>query len=89
MYLDTLYSLDDALQRLPQLDSILSGVSSLSTNDQSKPIGKDMLYQLLRTLNNVSIDAIQRATGYSERHCYRLAGLMRVAVNAFDSAINE
>lgn len=86
VFLKEFDTLSEALEAIPQLDNMITGVSRLSCGN-NKPINQKLLFAMLRDLDDINQDTVQEYTGYSTNYSRRLAQYMRVLVNAFDNHV--
>ena len=88
VYLKDYSTAQDAIDDIPLLDNMLTGVSNLSYGNR-KPLRTGMLFAMLRDIDTIDINAIKQYTGYSDNYCSRLAQYLRVLSNAFDSEVDR
>jgi hypothetical protein len=73
----------DATEDFPMLEHVLEGVRRLDMGGNTRPLGMQKLFWLLRDLDVVSVQAMQELTRCSEKHCSKLCMFVRVASRAF------
>lgn len=73
--------IDDAItslvDNLPFMDNIFTGIANLGDHN---PLSKNVMFNLLRALPEISSNTIYQHTTYSERYCQRLATALRVFI---------
>lgn len=69
------------------LDDILTGVSRLDYGGNTRPLSVSKLYTMLSSMLHITTQAVQEATGKSERYSRKLALALRIASNAIRKAM--
>jgi len=88
VYLSDFLFLEDAVESFYILDNLITGVSMLDDGKESG-MSKSLMFALLRDLPVITPQTVQEYTGYSERHCRKLALYVRVLSTAFDDVIDK
>lgn len=88
VFVDHFEELSDAIDAIPFLDDILTGVANLDYGNDT-PLARGKLFHLLQNCEEITTAAVYEATGHSEVHCYRLAQFMRVLVKAFNTEVER
>jgi hypothetical protein len=86
VHLEGFMFIDDAVDCYSVIDDLITGVSMLSDGKEN-PMSKQLLFTLMRDLPVISTATVQEATGYSERHCQKLALYLRVLLTAAEGVI--
>ena len=81
-------TVQDACAEFPWLEDILFGVTNLGYGN-TRPLSMKQFFYMLRDLDEINVESIYAYTAYSEKHCYRLAGYMRVLVAAFNREVTR
>jgi hypothetical protein len=70
------------------LDDILTGIASLNLGGNTRPIRRELLFVMLRDLDEIATTTVQEYTGFSDSHARKVALAMRVAVNALNRFVD-
>jgi len=88
IYLQEFLTLSEAIEDVPILDNLITGVSKLDSGNKN-PINKGLLFSMLRDLDVINVTTVQQYTGYSERYCRKLVQYLFVLSTAFDNEIEK
>lgn len=88
VFVDHFEDLNEAIDTIPFLDDILTGVANLDYGNDT-PLARGKLFHLLQNCEEITTAAVYEATGHSEAHCYRLAQFMRILVTAFNTEVER
>lgn len=86
VYLTDFMTYKEAVSCMPKLDDIVTGVSMLCYGN-NKPLSKNLLFSMLRDLDEINTNTVMEYTRYAKTTSSRLAQHLRVLVNAFDSIV--
>lgn len=68
---------------LPQLSGLIDDACTLDMGKNTRGLIKSQLLWMLATFDFITPAAVREFKGCSERHAYRIAGCLRVIVQAF------
>lgn len=69
------------------MNDIFNGVSRLDYGGNTRPLSVSKIFTLLSAIPKITVNAIQEATGQSERHSQRLAQALRVSSTGIQNAM--
>jgi hypothetical protein len=82
-YLMPCTSLAGACRVFAFAESLFTGVANLDYTGNTRPLSKRTLFDVLRNMDYISIDLVQKRTGYSYSHAQRITLACRVLSKAF------
>lgn len=85
IYLQQFHDLEDALEQLPALDDIFTGVCNLTDNG----VSRSALFYLLKNLDIININTVADRTAYSTSHDRKVLASLIVLSNALDMLIEN
>jgi hypothetical protein len=86
MYLDGYTSLDEASDDLPMLRDIIASVALLDLGGNTRPLNQNVLFWMLQHIDIITPEEVMNFMLCGLRHAQKVAGCLRVIVNAFEKA---
>jgi hypothetical protein len=71
------------------MDNILAGIVLLDLGGNTRPVSQRLLSDLLRNLDEISAESVQRYTEFSLSYSRKVAGLVRIAITALNRIVDD